>query len=140
MYFARSSSGAGDTAPPTMSHVFRQVVIGCRFYRPTRNMECRPSCASIEAYHSMGEGIQVSCSFVRVCFLAVRLKCGGKVMPVDVEHAHALCRGATASIVKAKVRKWSAKKSPAAEAKRHKKDCASASSSDRLHHRVHVQR
>ena len=39
-------------------------------------------------------------------------------MPVDVEHAHTLARGATASVVKAKVRKWSAKKSPAAEAKR----------------------
>ena len=51
-------------------------------------------------------------------------------MPVDVEHAHALGRGATASIVKAKVRKWSGKKSPAAEAKHHKKHCAKASSSD----------
>ncbi len=57
------------------------------------------------------------------------LKCGGKVLPVDVEHARALGRGATASIVKAKVRKWSAKKSPAAEAKDHKRHGARASSS-----------
>ena len=51
-------------------------------------------------------------------------------MPVDVEHAHTLARGATASVVKAKVRKWSAKKSPAAEATHHKRHCAGASSSD----------
>ena len=51
-------------------------------------------------------------------------------MPVDVEHAHTLARGATASVVKAKVRKWSAKRSPAAEAKHHKRHCAGASSSD----------
>ena len=50
-------------------------------------------------------------------------------MPVDVEHARALGRGATASIVKAKVRKWSAKKSPVAEAKLPKRHCARASSS-----------
>ena len=51
-------------------------------------------------------------------------------MPVDVEHAHTLARGATASVVKAKVRKWSAKKTPAAEAKRHKRHCTRPSSSD----------
>ena len=26
-----------------MSHVFCQVVIGCRLYRPTHNLECRPT-------------------------------------------------------------------------------------------------
>ena len=51
-------------------------------------------------------------------------------MPVDVEHARTLARGATASVVKAKVRKWSAKKNPAAEAKCHKRHCTRASSSD----------
>ena len=62
--------------------------------------------------------------------MAVRVKCGGKVMPVDVEHAHTLARGATASVVKAKVRKWSAKKTPAAEAKHRNRHCARASSSN----------
>ena len=62
--------------------------------------------------------------------MALRLKCGGgKVMPVDVEHAHTLARGVTASVQKGKVRKWSAKQ---ADARHHKRHCSRANSSGQL--------